>query len=74
LGSFDRPALKCENGVAGDDEQPCESGEVRNEILGHPVAEILLLGVAAHVEKGEHGNRALVREQSWGLHLAEYLR
>ena len=60
LSGIERLALVREDGVARDHEQPGELGEAGDEVLGDPVAEVLLPGVAAHVLEGEHGDGGLV--------------
>jgi hypothetical protein len=56
---FDRPALVGERGVARDDEQGRDLREVGNQVFGDAVAEIFLLGIAAHVRERKHRNRGL---------------
>src|SRR5262249_15058147 len=58
---FDRLALVDEGGVARDDEQARHLREVGDQVFGHAVAEIFLLGIAADVGEGQHGDRRLVR-------------
>jgi hypothetical protein len=58
---FDQAALVGEGGVAGDDEQGRDLREVGDQILGHAVAEIFLLGVPAHIGEREHGDRRFLR-------------
>ena len=42
--------------VTRDDEQAGDFRQVRNDVLGDAVAEILLLGVAAHVVEWQNGD------------------
>ena len=58
-----RFALVGEGRVAGDDKQAGDLREIGDEVLGDPVAEILLLGVAAHVDEGQHGDGGLVGQR-----------
>src|SRR5262249_25664635 len=55
-----RLALVGEARIAGDDEQPADVGECRNDLLDHAVSEIFLLLVAAHVGERKHRNRGLI--------------
>src|SRR5208282_287594 len=58
----DRAALVGKGRVARDYEQPAHPGERRDDLLHDAVAEILLLGIAAHVLERQHGNRRFVRK------------
>ena len=60
LPHVDRLALVDEARVAGDDEEPAQARERRDDVLGDAVGEIVLLGVAAHVGEGQDGDRGLV--------------
>jgi len=55
------PALVGEGGIAGDHEEPPHLRQGRENILADAVAEILLLGIVAHVLECEHGDRRAVR-------------
>ncbi len=55
-----RPTLVGECRVAGDDKQAGELREVGDEVFGETVAEILLLRVLTHVDKGQHDDGGLV--------------
>ena len=57
---IDRLALVRETGIAGDHEQPADAAECRNDLLDHPVSEIFLLRIAAHVLEGQHRDRRFV--------------
>jgi hypothetical protein len=49
--------------------------EVSDQILGHAVAEILLLGIPAHVGEREHRDRGLLRhDRGWRLRSGNGLR
>jgi hypothetical protein len=61
-----RPALVGEGGIARDHEQRLDLGEIGDQVLGDAVAEILLLGVAAHVGEGQDGDRGLGRHGGRG--------
>src|SRR5438874_8215591 len=54
---LDRFALVSKDGVSGDDEQTRHLGEVRDDVFGNAVAEIFLLRIAAHINKGKNGDR-----------------
>jgi hypothetical protein len=58
-------ALVRKTRIAGDDEEPFDTRECRNDLLDRAVGEVLLLGVAAHVLKREHGDRRLVGQRQW---------
>jgi len=47
--------------IAGDDKQPADAGERRDDLLDHPVGEIFLLRIAAQIGKGQHRDRRFVR-------------
>ena len=53
-------ALVGEDGVAGDDKQVRDLGEIRNEHLGHAIAEIVLGWVPTQIGEGQHGNGGFV--------------
>src|SRR5262249_45712223 len=67
LFDVDRLALVGEAGIAGDDEQRLEARQSGDDVLDHPVREILLLGITAHVLERQHGNGWLVgqRQRCW---------
>ena len=46
--------------MASDDEQDREARKLCDDVLGDPIAEILLLRVSAHVGEGEDGNGGFV--------------
>ncbi len=60
---IDGAALVGEAAVARDDEEPADSRQRRDDLLDHPVGEILLLGVAAQIGEGQHGDRRFVGER-----------
>jgi hypothetical protein len=59
LADIDRAALEGECGVAGDHRQRRDVGQIGGYVLADPVAEIFLLGLAAHVGEGQYANRQL---------------
>ena len=63
-------ALVRERGVAGDDEQPRDLREVGDDVLGDAVAEVFLLGVAAHVVERQHDDRRSRRRGAVGAPMA----
>ena len=56
-GNIDGAALIGENRVAGDDERVADPRNLGDQVFGDAVGEEFLLGVIAHVEKGQDGNR-----------------
>ena len=52
-----RLALEGEGGVAGDDRQRRHLRQVGDDVLGDAVAEIFLLGIAAHVDERQDADR-----------------
>src|SRR5947199_39280 len=54
---FYRLAFVGKGSVARDHEQSGDLGQVSDDVLRNPIAEVLLLGVAAHVVKRQNGNR-----------------
>src|SRR6266849_9933469 len=61
-----RLALVGEGRRARDDKEVREPGESSNKVVGHAIAEIFLVAVAAHVGEGQHGNRGLVGQWESG--------
>src|SRR5438093_1704695 len=49
--------LISKNRVSGDDEKAGNLGKVGDDILGHTVAEVLLLWVTAHIVEGQYSDR-----------------
>ena len=60
LAHVERLALVGEGRIAGDDQEPGDLGQVGDQILGHAVGEVLLLGIAAHIRERQHRDRGLV--------------
>ena len=62
-----RLAFVGEGRVAGDDKEAGDPGEVAGEHFGDAVAEVLLLGVFAHVDEGQHDDGGFVgqRQRRW---------
>jgi hypothetical protein len=56
-------ALVDETRIARDHEQPLDARQTRNDVFDHPVGEILLLGVAAHVLERQHRDGRLVGQR-----------
>src|SRR5271165_3879814 len=56
-------ALVGKGRIAGDDEEPADLRESRNDLLDHAVSEIFLFRVAAHIGEGQHRDRWLVGER-----------
>ena len=63
-----RFAFVRERGIAGDDEQSRHLGQIGDEVLGDPIGEIRLFGIAAHVVERQDGDRGFAggRECGWG--------
>ena len=64
-------ALVGEGSVARHHEQRGDLREIGDDVLGDAVAEIILLGVARHVDEGQHRNRGLVFAAAAPLGLVE---
>ncbi|MGO8134250.1 hypothetical protein ACC730_37435, partial [Rhizobium ruizarguesonis] len=47
-----------ENGVARHDVQAGDLGEIGDDVFGYAIREIILIGIAAHIGEGQHGNEA----------------
>ena len=58
-----RLALVDERRIASDDEEPAQARQRCDDVLGDPVAEIFLLGIAGHVGEGEDCDRGLVGQR-----------
>src|SRR6516162_2291471 len=52
----DHLAFVSEARISGYDEEPANAAERGNNVLNHSLGEIFLLGIAAHIGKGQHGN------------------
>ena len=57
LPHVDRAALVDEARIAGDDEQPAQPRERRDDVLGDAVGEVVLLGIAREVGERQDRNR-----------------
>jgi hypothetical protein len=53
LRGRDGLSLVRERGIARGDREPGDAREVRDDVLGHAIGEVFLLGVAAHVHEGQ---------------------
>src|SRR5262249_35453653 len=62
----DRLALVGEARITGDDEEPADAGERRNDLLDHAVCEVFLLRVAAQIGERQNRDRWLVGEGQCG--------
>jgi len=51
---IDRLALVGEARIAGDDEEPADAGERRDDLLNHAVGEVVLLRIGAQIGEGEN--------------------
>ncbi len=63
LPHIDGAVLVDECRVAGDHEQPADAGQAGDQILGHPVGEVLLIGIVAHVVERQHSDGGTVRQR-----------
>ena len=61
-----RLALVGEARVPGDHRELAPAREPRDQILGDPVGEVLLLGIAAQVVEGQHGDGGCTAEAGDG--------
>ncbi len=70
LADIDLAPLVAGRRGSRNDRQAGNLGQVGDQVLGHAVREILLLGVAAHVDEGQDGDRCLRRlrrgNDGWG--------
>ena len=66
LAHVDGLALVDEARIARDHEQPLDPRQSGDDVLDHPVGEIVLLRVAAHVLKRQHRDRRLVGQRKRG--------
>ena len=56
-------ALIGERTVSRNDKQFVEARQLCNDVFGNAVGEVILLRVAAHIDKGQYRNGRLVRER-----------
>src|SRR5205823_14716413 len=61
LAHIARLSLVLERRIARDDDQSGNLGEIRDQILGHAVGEVRLIGFAAHVVERQDGYRRSAR-------------
>src|SRR5258708_6767997 len=66
---IDRAALEGKGRIPGDHEKRGVAGQRRDDVLGDPISEELLLRVAAHVLEWQHHNRRLVGQGECGCDL-----
>src|SRR5262249_42015517 len=59
LPDIDRLALIGKARITGDDEEPGNFGEVRNEVLGQAVGKIFLVRIVGHSGEWQDKNRWL---------------
>ena len=55
-----RFAFVGKRGVAGDDKETGNLGEVGGDVFGDAIAEIVLLGIVAHVDEGQDDDGGFV--------------
>src|SRR5580704_6014748 len=60
LFDVDRFALVRKAGVTSDYEERLEARQRRDDLFYHPIGEVFLLRIAAHILEWKHGNRRLV--------------
>ena len=63
LANVDRFALVGKGRIAGDDKEPALTGQAGDDVLGQPVGEVFLFGIAAHVLKWQYRDRRLVGQR-----------
>src|SRR5260370_9618193 len=61
LADIDRLALVLEGGIARDDRELGEPRHLGCDVLGHAIAEIVLLRVAAEIDEGQHRDGGPIR-------------
>ena len=66
LARIDGLPLKRESRAACRHTKAGDFAQRARELVGHPVSEIFLLGVVAHVYQGEHGDRLAVPRRARG--------
>ncbi len=68
LLQVDGAALVCKAGIARDDEQPADARQSEDDVLHHPVSEIVLVRLSAQVQKRQHRNGRLVgKSKRWRI-------
>ncbi len=60
---FHRTALVGEDRIAGDDEQARYVREIGDQVIGHPVHEIIVFRILAEIGKRQDGDRGLVGQR-----------
>ena len=60
---IDAAALVGEGRIAGYDEQPADAAEGSDNFFDHPIGEVFLLRVTAHIGERQHCDRRLVGER-----------
>jgi hypothetical protein len=60
LAYVDVLAAKAEGRILGNDQEFAEAGQLRDDVLGDPVAKVDLIGIAAEVLEGQDGNHGLI--------------
>jgi hypothetical protein len=60
--------------IAGDDEEPADTGERRDDLLDHAVGKIFLLGIAAHIGERQYRNRRPCRGAATSTERAPWRR
>src|SRR5262249_55190530 len=61
------PTLVGKARIASDHKEPTDTAERRRYLLDHAVGKVLLFGIAAHVLKGQDGDRWHVRKREGSL-------
>src|SRR5262245_21603426 len=65
LPHIDRLVLVLEAGVAGDDKQLGEAGQLSDDVVDDAVDQIFLLWMGSQVGERKHGNRGFVRKRKF---------
>src|SRR6185437_3943741 len=63
----DGPAPIAERRIAGDHQQGRKPRQLRDDVLAHAVAEMLLRGIAAEIEKRQYRDRRLGSQLDCGV-------
>ena len=68
LADIDRTSFVNEAGIACDDPQSRQLRQGGDDVLDQTIAEIILLGIAAHVLEWQHRDRGFVRDRRRSYH------
>src|SRR5262249_39101523 len=65
LPDIDRLALVLEGGIASDDREVGEPRQLGCNILGHAIAEVVLLGVTVKIRERQHRDGGPIKRGRW---------